>query len=180
MDTPCSLRPAARARFGSFREDDGVSEAPLRYVFVLTPPEGDAACWNLAFVSFAGSQLPSPDVLMVRAGLLVSVEVLEAAEQITERWQPTEVWGMSPFGGSTTEPIWEKFDPRIFMRNPQSCTPAQAAFRTAFHLPAIDKIALGTSNPQHLCELAESVNHDVDQGTIDQYRRLLRNGRQED
>ncbi|MFG7945199.1 hypothetical protein [Streptomyces cacaoi] len=30
-----------------------MSEAPLRYTFIFTPPEGDASCWNLALASFA-------------------------------------------------------------------------------------------------------------------------------
>lgn len=30
-----------------------MSEAPLRYTFIFTPPEDDAACWNLALASFA-------------------------------------------------------------------------------------------------------------------------------
>lgn len=124
--------------------------------------------------------LPRPDVLMVRAGLLVGVEILEAADFLAERWRPSAVWGMSPFGGGTAEPVWERFDSRIFLRDPQKGTPVQAAFRTAYRLPVVDAVAVGTDNLGHLRELTDSLGIEVDEETVSQYRRLLRDQRQED
>ncbi|MET8473975.1 aldo/keto reductase [Streptomyces sp. NPDC006422] len=118
-------------------------------------------------------QLPCPDVLMVRAGLLVGAEVLEASESVASRWRPSALWGMSPFGGSTTEPVWERFDPRIFMQDPGECSPAQAAFRAAFHLPQVDAVAAGTNTAVHLQELTGSLSHRVNLAATSQYRRLL-------
>lgn len=86
---------------------------------------------------------------------------------------------MSPFGGSVTEPAWEKFDPRIFLRTPKDATPVQAAFRAAFHLPAGDAVAVGTDNLDHLQQLIDALRIEADQETVSQYRSLLRARRQE-
>ncbi|MCP3822178.1 hypothetical protein NLX86_30030 [Streptomyces sp. A3M-1-3] len=117
---------------------------------------------------------------MVRAGLLVGVDTVEAADLLAERWRPSAIWGMSPFGGSTAEPVWETFDPRIFVQDTQQWTSVQAAFRVAYHLPAVDAVAVGTDNLDHLRELQESLEYEVDEATVSQYRRLLRDRRQVD
>jgi len=122
---------------------------------------------------------PRPDVLMIRAGLLVGADVLEAAEALVRRWSPVHVWGMSPFGGSTTEAAWEKFDPRIFLRDSESVTPVQAVYRSAFRLPPVDAVAVGTDNSDHLRELADALAYEVDDQVVREYRRLLRARRQE-
>ncbi|WP_351222492.1 aldo/keto reductase [Streptomyces sp. NPDC002133] len=155
-------------------------------VLVDATARGLCGSWGISswdprtLAGLSGGGLPRPDVLMVRAGLLVGIETLEAAELISRRWQPSAVWGMSPFGGSTSEPLWERFDPRVFIRDAQHCTPAQAAFRTAFALPAVDKVAVSTSSIDHLRELVGSLDYQVDQQTVDHYRRLLHDGRQTD
>lgn len=111
---------------------------------------------------------------MVRAGLLVGIDALQAAEALVRAWQPTAVWGMSPFGGSTTEAVWDKFDPRVFVRNSPSATPVQAALRVAFALPAVEAIAVGTDNMDHLRELKETLEFEVDDQAVSEYRQLLR------
>ncbi|MFF3125915.1 aldo/keto reductase [Streptomyces sp. NPDC057908] len=121
---------------------------------------------------------PRPDVLMVRSGLLVGVDVLEAAEAIVTRWRPSEVWGMSPFGGSTTEAVWGKFDPRIFLRDALSATRVQAAFRSAYGLPRVDAVAVGTDNVDHLQELIDALAYEVDDQVVQEYRQLLQARRQ--
>jgi aryl-alcohol dehydrogenase-like predicted oxidoreductase len=124
--------------------------------------------------------LPQPDVLMVRAGLLVGVDILEATDLLAERWRRSTVWGMSPFGGSTAESVWKRFDPRIFMRNPQCASPVQAAFRAAYSLPAVNAVAVGTDDLDHLRELVCSLDDvEVDDEILRQYRGLLRDRRQE-
>lgn len=123
-------------------------------------------------------RVPRPETLMVRAGLLVGVEVLDAAEVVREMWKPAAAWGMSPFGGSPTQPVWEAFDPRPFLhgaRDRHSRT--QAAFRVAFRVPAVDAVAVGTDNPVHLRELAAALHLPVDEQAVDRYLRYLRRQR---
>jgi pyridoxine 4-dehydrogenase len=121
---------------------------------------------------------PRPDVLMVRSGLLVGVDVLEAAEVLVTRWRPSQVWGMSPFGGSTTEAVWGKFDPRVFLRNSPPATRVQAAFRSAYGLPRVDAVAVGTDNVDHLRELVGALAYEVDDQVVREYRQLLQARRQ--
>jgi pyridoxine 4-dehydrogenase len=118
--------------------------------------------------------VPCPDVLMVRAGLLVGVDVLEAAEALAKRWRPSQVWGMSPFGGSMAQEVWERFDPGIFLRGPAPVTKAQAAFRSSYGLPRVDAVAVGTDNVDHLRELAEALAYEVDEKVVREYRQLLK------
>ncbi|MFZ3560818.1 aldo/keto reductase [Streptomyces sp. BH055] len=128
----------------------------------------------------AGDELPRPDVVMTRTGLLVGADILHAGEALTARLRPEAIWGMSPFGGSTAEAVWTRFDPRVFMRAPEECTPVQAAFRAAFHLPTVDAVAVGTNKAGHLRELTESLGRAVDTETVAEYRRLLPRTSQED
>lgn len=121
---------------------------------------------------------PRPDVLMVRSGLLVGVDVLEAAEALVTRWRPSQVWGMSPFGGSTTQPVWEQFDPRTFLRHSPPTTRVQAAFRFAYFLPRVEAVAVGTDNVDHLRELIRALAYEVDDQMVREYRQLLRARRQ--
>ncbi len=117
---------------------------------------------------------PRPDVLMVRAGLLVGIDVLEAAEALVTRWRPARVWGMSPFGGSTTKAVWERFDPQVFLRNSPPSTRVQAAFRSAYGMPRVEAVAVGTDNVDHLRELVDALAYEVDDQVVQEYRHLLR------
>ncbi|MEU9301913.1 aldo/keto reductase [Streptomyces sp. NPDC048269] len=131
---------------------------------------------SLAAVDLRG--LPRPETVMVRAGLLVGVEVLDAVEAVHEMWSPATSWGMSPFGGSTTSPVWEVFDPRPFLQGPRDGhTRAQAAFRIAFRVPVVDGVAVSTDNPVHLRELTEALRLNVDEQAADRYLRYLRRQR---
>lgn len=111
---------------------------------------------------------------MVRAGLLVGVDVLEAAEALVTGWRPRHVWGMSPFGGSTSKPVWEMFDVAMFLGNSPPASPVQAAFRAAFNLPVVEAVAVGTGTPEHLQELVDATEFDVDDSMVREYRQLLR------
>ncbi|MFJ4945612.1 hypothetical protein ACIP4V_23840 [Streptomyces albidoflavus] len=121
---------------------------------------------------------PRPDVLMVQSGMLVGVDVLEAAEALVTRWRPSRVWGMSPFGGSTTEAVWGKFDLRIFLPDSPPATRVQAAFRSAYGLPRVDAVAVGTDDVDHLRELTGALAYEVDDQVIREYRQLLQARRQ--
>lgn len=125
-------------------------------------------------------ELPRPDVLMLRAGLLVGAEVLQAGETLASRMDPAAVWGMSPFAGNASDPVWARFDPRLFLRVPERVNRAQAAFRVAFHLPEVAKMAVSSNSGEHLGELVESLAHSVDSAVVTEYRRLLTHGGQED
>lgn len=128
--------------------------------------------------SLVNFDVPRPDVLMVRAGLLVGSDVLETAEELVTRWRPVRVWGMSPFGGSATEAVWGKFDPRIFLRGSPTATPVQAVYRSAFSLPPVDAVAVGTDNVDHLHELVGALAYEVDDQMVREYRLLLQARRQ--
>ncbi|MFJ4338500.1 hypothetical protein [Streptomyces sp. NPDC088915] len=121
---------------------------------------------------------PRPGVLMARAGLLVGVDVLEASEALVARWRPSRVWGMSPFGGNTTEAVWERFDPRIFLRDSPLATKIQAVFRSAYGLPPVEAVAVGTNSVDHLRELVGALAWEIDDQVVSEYRQLLQGRRQ--
>ncbi|MEV8485551.1 hypothetical protein AB0467_26525 [Streptomyces sp. NPDC052095] len=90
---------------------------------------------------------------------------------------------MSPFGGNADDPVWGQLDPRFFVSEVDSAVSAlQAAFRTAFSLPEVGRIAVGTDNPTHLQELADALRYEPHTGRLRAYRQLLRErgGRQRD
>lgn len=119
---------------------------------------------------------PRPSVLMVRAGLLVGTRTLVAAEALSAAWSLAEsaLRGMSPFGGSTNVPVWDRVDPRFFLRDGDGLSRMQAVFRAAYHLPPVRAVAVGTDDPAHLRELVGALAHEVDEWAIREYRRLLR------
>ncbi len=113
---------------------------------------------------------------MVRAGLLVGVRTLDAADALIKGWDldPSEVWGMSPFGGSTSDPVWAKIDPRVFLGGSRQLSCVQAAFIAAYHLPKVGTVAVGTDEPAHLGELLGALVGEVEERTVQEYRSLLR------
>ncbi|MFD9973237.1 aldo/keto reductase [Streptomyces sp. NPDC059017] len=129
--------------------------------------------------------LPRPAVLMVSAGLLVGIDVLEASEALSAQWDvaPDQIWGMSPFGGDADNPLWGRLDPCIFISEADDAISAlQAAFRTAFSLPEVGRIAVGTDNPTHLQQLIDALRYEPDADRLRTYRQILRDrtGRQAD
>ncbi|WP_369165045.1 aldo/keto reductase [Streptomyces sp. AFD10] len=121
---------------------------------------------------------PKPDVLMLRAGLLVGIDILRAGEVLACRSESSVVWGMSPFAGNAADPVWARFDPRVLLRTPGRASRAQGAFRAAFHLPEASKVAVSTRDVGHLGELVTSLTHEVDSAAVLEYRRLLDRGDQ--
>lgn len=47
-------------------------------------------------------------------------------------------------------------------------------FRVAYHLPRVDTLAVGTDDPGHLRELVSVLEGEVDDPTVQEYRRLLK------
>ncbi|MEU7261010.1 hypothetical protein AB0B21_35195 [Streptomyces rimosus] len=83
--------------------------------------------------------------------------------------------GMSPFGGDARAPAWQEVAAHAFLQDRDAdLTPAAAAFRTAYHLPGVSAIAVGTSNLAHLRELQAALRFRVDGPTVARYRKLLR------
>ncbi|MFH8589050.1 aldo/keto reductase [Streptomyces celluloflavus] len=124
--------------------------------------------------------LPRPDAVMVRAGLLTGIDVLEASEALAACWDlvPDQLWGMSPFGGSTTQSLWDELDPQMFIQEPHDGLSAvQATFRVAYWLPRVGRIAVGTDAPSHLGELVDALRYEADADNLSAYRRLLREQR---
>ena len=113
---------------------------------------------------------------MVRAGLLVDSDGLDAAERLFEALDiPAEGrWGMSPFGGNAREPVWDEVDAQVYLAGGALCTQAQAAFRTAFELPGVERIAVGTENLTHLTDLVMATMLQIDADAVSTYRGLLR------
>lgn len=144
--------------------------------------QGICGAWGIAswdpspLPELIDATTPKPSVLMVRAGLLVGIRTLDAADALAEAlgMGGSMVWGMSPFGGSTDAPVWDRIDPRVFLRGGAGLSRVQAAFRAAYRLPQVDSIAVGTDEPAHLGELIGALAGEVDEQAIHQYRSLLR------
>lgn len=145
--------------------------------------EGLCGAWGISswdprpLPSLVDDTMPRPDVLMVRGGLLAGIDVLEASEALAARWDlgTAQLWGMSPFGGRATDPLWGKLDPRVFIQGPDdSLSAVQAAFRTAYWLPRAGRIAVGTDDPSHLRELVDALRYEADASSLLTYRQLLR------
>ncbi|MER6129832.1 aldo/keto reductase [Streptomyces sp. NPDC001795] len=144
--------------------------------------QGLCGAWGVAswepspLSSLIDTTAPRPSVLMVRAGLLVGTRTLDATDGLAKAWSLSDsaVWGMSPFGGSTRAPVWERVDPRVFLRSRSGFSRAQAAFRAAYHLPHVSAVAVGTDEPTHLGELTDALAGEVDERAVHEYRSLLR------
>ncbi|GAB2329196.1 hypothetical protein STREPTOSP366_43650 [Streptomyces variabilis] len=144
--------------------------------------QGMCGAWGIAswdpspLPELIDATTPKPSVLMVRAGLLVGTRTLDAADALADAlgMGGSMVWGMSPFGGSTGAPVWDRIDPRVFLRGGAGLSRVQAAFRAAYRLPQVDSIAVGTDEPAHLGELIGALAGEVDEQAIHQYRSLLR------
>ncbi|MFE9682778.1 aldo/keto reductase [Streptomyces sp. NPDC006285] len=135
------------------------------------------ASWDPSFlVGLIGPTVPRPATLMVRSGLLVGVRTLEAADALIRAWDrdSSEVWGMSPFGGSTSDSVWARIDPRVFLGGSRQLSRVQAAFIAAYHLPRVGTVAVGTDEPAHLGELVGALVGEVEEQTVQEYRSLLR------
>lgn len=141
--------------------------------------EGLCRAWGLSTwdpTPLLGRIVPAPpDVLMVRAGLMVPTGVLDAAEQLAEQIRPAEMRGMAPLGGHGDNPVWNQVDAAaLFLAPGQQANRVQAAIAAAFAIPDVQAVAAGTGNPAHVAELAAAARLDVNPTAIEQYRTLIR------
>jgi len=140
------------------------------------------ATWEPASVvsALAGrrfASVPQPNALMFRVGLLVSAQAMASAEALADRFNlpASERWGMSPFGGSATDPAWSQVDARIFLKDPHpGCTREQAAFRVGAELPQVSRVAVGTNSAAHLIQLMTATGLSPDLPKVGRYREMLR------
>lgn len=119
---------------------------------------------------------PVPPVLMVRAGLLVPVEVLDASDLLARKWDVTHEgrWGMSPFGGNARDGVWDRIlHPSNFLEDGPDSRLA-AAFRVAYHLPDVSALAVGSDDPAHLRTLVAALAATPDTERVAAYREALR------
>lgn len=68
--------------------------------------------------------IPTPEVLMIRASLLVGASILDAGDRIAA-WCGLDVsarWGMSPFAGHPADPVWGAVNVRMFLEHGQECS----------------------------------------------------------
>ncbi len=141
---------------------------------------GLCAAWGISTWDpemLLGLSLPvRPDVVMVRCGLAAPARILAAAEQLLTELQPREVRGMSPFGGSTRDPIWSKVDPARFLESASRAAQpnrVQSALAVAFAVPRVTAVAVGTGDTDHLDQLCDAVALRADSDTVARYRVLL-------
>jgi aryl-alcohol dehydrogenase-like predicted oxidoreductase len=129
-----------------------------------------------ALADVPSAAVPQPDVVMVRTGFLVPAATLDQADQLFEVMNVplTGRWGMSPYGGHATDSIWDEIDMRTMLEERPSCSQYQAAFRLAYELPAVQRVAVGTNNLEHLRALVAAATFRVDHATMSSYRTLLR------
>ena len=91
-----------------------------------------------------------------------------------EAHSPHARWGMSPFGGEARHSVWDQIDVRQFLRGTQECSPVQAAFRVAYELPHVSRMAVSVGTREHLAELVAAAALDANDNRITRYRSLLR------
>ncbi|XVV02488.1 hypothetical protein ACQPW3_34795 [Actinosynnema sp. CA-248983] len=127
-----------------------------------------------------GDGCPTPHVVMTRAGVTLDGRQLRETEQLAERFDvPAENrWGMSPFAGSTRHPVWTQTDLSAFFEREgngedDGPTTVQAAFRLAFELPAVTRIAVGAGSADHLRQLIDAIHLRVRPGQLIRYRQLV-------
>jgi aryl-alcohol dehydrogenase-like predicted oxidoreductase len=150
--------------------------------------------WNphplLAAVTAAGPPpsggFPLPRYLMHRCGLLVPARTSDASDELARAFGiPTERrWGMSPFGGDAADSVWRTVALRPLMAGPPTAADVDvdvdvgwstvaAAFRLAYALPPVGRVAVGTDRPEHLGELVRALDLGVNEGNIARFRQLL-------
>jgi pyridoxine 4-dehydrogenase len=136
-------------------------------------PVWGISSWDPRLLLNQGYSGPVPDVLMLRAGLIVPSAVLEAGRRLVEAMTPVEVRGMAPFGHSTADVLWTNLDASPFLTGGQQASTIEAGFAVAFRLPHVAQVAVGTTNADHLAQLHQARLLDVNDGAVTRYRELL-------
>ncbi|MGN2636424.1 aldo/keto reductase [Nocardia takedensis] len=119
---------------------------------------------------------PQPTVVVVRAGLTLSHSQLSAARELGDVFAAPRDrrWAMSPFAGSTTAQAWRTTNLSPFLTGDTSSSTPQAAFRLAYELPPVARVAVSTSDPVHLRELVTATGLEVSDTVVKRYHGLIR------
>ncbi|SBW24697.1 hypothetical protein FDG2_4258 [Candidatus Protofrankia californiensis] len=122
------------------------------------------------------AEIPGPETLMVRAGLLVGEDVMDATEVLAASYglNMNGRWGMSPFGGNAKDAVWDAVNVAQFLDGGQKFSNQQAIFRLAYELPIVSSVVVGTNSPAHLKQMVEATTLRANREKIGQYRQLLR------
>ncbi len=113
--------------------------------------------------------------VMIRAGLAVPPAELVAGEHLAGALglDQGQVYGMAPFGSQPRDPAWTASVTGPFLAPGQRCTPIQAAFRVAFALPPVGRMAVGISSIAQLHQLRAATELEIQPGAVAGYQRLL-------
>jgi pyridoxine 4-dehydrogenase len=131
--------------------------------------------WDPRRLLEADWAIPRPDVVMVRAGLTVSAAILNAVDELVDRAEIAELWGMAPFAGNAHDSIWQTVDTSTFLLpGQQGGSALQAGIATAFAIPEVTRLAVGTSHVEHLAEAVGGSRLEVSTERVTEYRTLLR------
>ncbi|WP_370652805.1 aldo/keto reductase [Frankia sp. Cj5] len=152
---------------------------------------GVCAAWGIStwdarpLVDVLGGHLPDstprPAHLMHRSGVLASPAVWEAADTFAGllRVDVRNRWGMSPFGGDTRLPFWGDLNLASLLstRPPSDIAAPQVAFRLAYELPPVARVAVSVNGLNHFTQLVEATRLEVVPEKIERYKDLLRRRR---
>ncbi|WP_405988440.1 aldo/keto reductase [Streptomyces sp. NBC_00986] len=130
--------------------------------------------WDPRPLLEADWEIPRPDVAMVRAGLTVPVGILDAVDELVDRAGIAELWGMAPFAGNADDSIWQTVDTSAFLVPGQQGSTLQTGVAAAFAIPEVSRLAVGTSDIEHLAEAVGGSRLEVSTETVTAYRALLR------
>lgn len=155
----------------------GVAEQMARLVASGVCQAWGIATWDprpLLPILTSGKSAPVPQVVMVRAGLLVPADVLTAADTLLEHLNIAAAgrWGMSPFAGEPELLAHAGISQFLTSHTPTRAT-AAVALAASWQLSGVSRIAVGASSAQHLDELATAVNAPVDEERLNRYRQRL-------
>lgn len=117
-------------------------------------------------------QAPPPQVLMVRAGLLVPAAVRMAGDALMRAAPASTRWGMAPFAGQAH--LLNDIDLAALLGQPRpAASRLQIAAAAAWQLPAVSRLAVGASSREHLAELAAARHLSLDNHALEQCRNRL-------
>jgi pyridoxine 4-dehydrogenase len=117
----------------------------------------------------------NPSHLMHRSGLLTGTRIMDSTDELADilRIGVSARWGISPFGGDSSANFWRQLRLDSLFVKPTAATIPQMAFRLAFELPYVDRVAVSLGTVGHLHDLVAAVGLEVDDRKIARYRDLL-------
>lgn len=120
-------------------------------------------------------QTRRPEVVMIRAGLLVPAEVRTALDTLLDQLPSAARWGMSPFAGNPR--LLDDIPLHVLLASQQhqAASRWQIAVAAAWQLPAVSRLAVG-ARAGHLDELVTAADLLLDRQRLTAFRRQLAPG----